>query len=113
VPAQSRGLAMGAYTAFLDLAQGLASPALGLVASAAGLGSVFLASTLVVFWAAAVAARLLSAPSPYDNVVSQPIGGCSETCYRNDCVTIPNGLVVGSSGGKSHDELQRFAHAGA
>lgn len=33
VPAQSRGLAMGAYTAFLDLAQGLASPALGLIAA--------------------------------------------------------------------------------
>ena len=32
VPAQSRGLAMGAYTAFLDLAQGIASPALGLIA---------------------------------------------------------------------------------
>ena len=36
VPAQSRGLAMGAYTAFLDLAQGLASPALGLIAAARG-----------------------------------------------------------------------------
>jgi hypothetical protein len=30
VPVQSRGMVMGAYTAFLDLAQGLASPALGL-----------------------------------------------------------------------------------
>src|SRR5215210_2780466 len=32
-PAESRGLAMGAYTAFLDLALGLANPALGLAAS--------------------------------------------------------------------------------
>ena len=32
-PPQSRGLAMGAYTAFLDPSLGLASPALGLVAS--------------------------------------------------------------------------------
>jgi MFS family permease len=31
-PPQSRGLAMGAYTAFLDLALGLANPMLGLVA---------------------------------------------------------------------------------
>jgi MFS family permease len=44
VPAQSRGLAMGAYTAFLDLAQGLASPALGLIATGASLNVVFLAS---------------------------------------------------------------------
>jgi hypothetical protein len=31
-PPESRGLATGAYTAFLDLAFGLANPALGLVA---------------------------------------------------------------------------------
>jgi MFS family permease len=57
-PPESRGLAMGAYTACLDLALGLASPALGLIASGAGLGAVFLASTLVVLCAAAVAMRL-------------------------------------------------------
>ena len=44
VPAQSRGLAMGAYTAFLDLAQGLASPALGLIATGARLNVLFLVS---------------------------------------------------------------------
>jgi len=62
-PPQSRGLAMGAYTAFLDLALGLANPALGLVASGAGLGAVFLVSTLVVLCAAVIAVRLLNAPS--------------------------------------------------
>jgi MFS family permease len=62
-PPQSRGLAMGAYTAFLDLALGLANPALGLVASRAGLGTVFLVSTLVVLCAAVIAVRLLNAPS--------------------------------------------------
>ena len=62
-PPQSRGLAMGAYTAFLDLALGLANPALGLVASGAGLGAVFLVSMLVVLCAAAIALPLLSAPS--------------------------------------------------
>lgn len=61
-PAESRGLAMGAYTAFLDLALGLANPALGLVAGAAGLGAVFLAGAVVVAGSAAVAARLLNAP---------------------------------------------------
>jgi MFS family permease len=42
-PPQSRGLAMGAYTAFLDVALGFGSPALGLIAGWAGLGSVFIA----------------------------------------------------------------------
>src|SRR5205085_6933871 len=55
VPAQSRGLAMGAYTAFLDLAQGLASPALGLIATGAGLNVVFLVSAATVICAALVA----------------------------------------------------------
>ena len=63
-PPQSRGLAMGAYTAFLDLALGVANPALGLVASGAGLAAVYLVSTLVVICAAALAVRLLNAPSP-------------------------------------------------
>jgi MFS family permease len=62
-PPQSRGLAMGAYTAFLDLALGVANPALGLVASGAGLGGVYLVSTLVVLCAAAIAVQLLKAPS--------------------------------------------------
>jgi hypothetical protein len=54
---------MGAYTACLDLALGVAGPALGLIAGAAGLGAVFLTSTLVVLCASAVAARLLNAPT--------------------------------------------------
>jgi MFS family permease len=61
-PAESRGLAMGAYTAFLDMALGLANPALGLVAGGFGLGAVFLASALVVTCSAVVAVRLLNAP---------------------------------------------------
>ena len=36
-PAQSRGLAMGAYTVFLDVALGFGSPVLGLIAGWAGL----------------------------------------------------------------------------
>ena len=63
VPAQSRGLAIGAYTAFLDLAQGLASPALGLVASGAQLNVVFLANAITVFCAALVASWLLVHPA--------------------------------------------------
>ena len=58
-PVQSRGLAMGAYTAFLDLTLALASPALGFIGGVAGIGAVFLASAIVVLCAAGVAMRLL------------------------------------------------------
>jgi MFS family permease len=62
-PPEAKGLAMGAFTAFLDLALGVTTPALGLVADHAGLASVFLVSTVVTLGAAVVAARLLRAPS--------------------------------------------------
>jgi len=61
-PPESRGLATGAYTAFLDVALGFANPALGWVADGAGVGAVFLVATLVVLCAAGIAARLLNAP---------------------------------------------------
>lgn len=56
-PPESRGLAMGASTACLDLALGVAGPAPGLVASWAGLSAAFLASAAVVLGAAGVALR--------------------------------------------------------
>jgi MFS family permease len=58
-PPQSRGLAMGAYTVFLDLALGFGSPALGLIAGWQGLGAVFLASAIFVLAGAVFAAILL------------------------------------------------------
>src|SRR5437667_9827991 len=61
-PADSRGLAMGAYTAFLDVALALASPALGLIAAMTDIGTVFLASALSVLGAAPIALRLRHAP---------------------------------------------------
>ncbi|HWP48746.1 MAG TPA: arabinose transporter [Candidatus Limnocylindrales bacterium] len=61
-PPENHGLATGAYTAFLDLALGLANPALGLVASGAGLRAVFLVSTLIVMCSAVIAVRLINAP---------------------------------------------------
>jgi MFS family permease len=60
-PTDSRGLAMGAYTAFLDLALGIANPALGLLAAWVGLASVFPVSALVVLCAAGIAVGLLHA----------------------------------------------------
>ena len=68
-PSSSRGLIMGAYTGFLDLTLGLASPALGLIAGVAGLGCVFLASALSVMCAAIVAVRLLGARPIFSSVV--------------------------------------------
>jgi MFS family permease len=56
VPPQDRGLAMGAYTAFLDVALGFGTPALGLLASFAGLGNVFLVSAVAALCAAPIAA---------------------------------------------------------
>src|SRR5207302_6732854 len=63
-PPQSRGLAMGAYTVFLDVALGFGGPALGLIAGWTGLGSVFLASAMLVLCAAVIAARLRRSLSP-------------------------------------------------
>jgi MFS family permease len=62
-PPESRGLAMGAYTVFLDVALGFGSPALGLIAGMAGLGSVFFASALIVLGGAGIALRLLHTSS--------------------------------------------------
>jgi MFS family permease len=59
MPAQSRGLAMGAYTAFLDVALGFGTPALGLLGDHAGLGAVFGASMVAALGAAAIAAALM------------------------------------------------------
>lgn len=61
-PEGNRGLAMGAYTAFLDLSLGGSGPALGLVAQQFGLSAVFLVSTFVVLSALGVAIGLLASP---------------------------------------------------
>jgi MFS family permease len=60
VPPQNRGLAMGAYTAFLDVALGFGTPALGFLAERAGLGSIFVASTVCSLGAAGIAGFLLN-----------------------------------------------------
>jgi MFS family permease len=58
-PPANQGLAMGAYTACLDIALGIAGPLLGVVASGAGLEAVFEVSALVVFASAPIALLLL------------------------------------------------------
>jgi MFS family permease len=57
-PSERRGLAMGAYTACLDLSLGISAPMLGLVARGAGLSAVFLVSALLVLCATPIALQL-------------------------------------------------------
>ncbi|WP_049620637.1 arabinose transporter [Frateuria defendens] len=62
-PANARGLAMGVYTAFIDLALGILAPLLGLVANAVGLGPVFLIAALLALCAVPIAMWLHRHPS--------------------------------------------------
>jgi hypothetical protein len=55
---------MGMYTAFLDVALGFGTPTLGVIASSAGLGSVFLAATAVVLATTIVALWLRFTETP-------------------------------------------------
>lgn len=59
-PPEARGVAMGAYTACLDLALGVSGPLLGLVASGMGIGAVFMVSAVAVLAALLVALSLLN-----------------------------------------------------
>jgi MFS family permease len=58
-PPQSRALALGAYTAFLDVSLGFSGPLLGLVATGRDLVSVYAVSTFVVLASAALALWLV------------------------------------------------------
>jgi MFS family permease len=58
-PPESRGLAMGAYTAFLDVALGFGSPALGLMADWRGLSAVFMVGATLVLGTALIVGWLL------------------------------------------------------
>ncbi|BEV71360.1 MFS transporter [Paludibacterium sp. THUN1379] len=58
VPAENHGMAMGGFTAFLDVALGVSSPLLGLVGGWAGVPSIFLVSALLVVCGAPIAYHL-------------------------------------------------------
>lgn len=68
-PADVRGLAMGIYTAFIDLALGLLAPLLGLIANVIGLGRIFLITALLALCAVPIAMWLRSQPSRAPAVV--------------------------------------------
>ncbi|WP_156407011.1 hypothetical protein [Bosea sp. Root670] len=61
--AESRGLTMGIYTVFLDIAMAAGSPALGWIAGKAGIQAAFLVSAIVTFSAAGIALRLNRLPA--------------------------------------------------
>lgn len=70
-PSESRGLAMGVYSAFIDLSLGILAPLLGLVGNVAGLGSIFLINALLALCAVPIALRLRSYIKPEQNRVSE------------------------------------------
>ena len=63
-PPEQQGLAVGVYTAFLDLALGFLVPVLGLVASYRGLDSVFVIGAGLTACAIPIAARLAVRANP-------------------------------------------------
>lgn len=112
VPPESRGLAMAAYTACLDIALGFGTPALGLIASRADLGVVFLASAVAALCAAAVAIRLLHGQSLTQNDVGRRTGGRNETPCRTRRVVRSVCLFI-SSGGPDEHSRRSEANANA
>jgi len=66
---------MGAYTAFLDVALGFGTPALGLLANIAGLSAVFLASAVAALCAVPIAASFLRSSTSPATPASHPASG--------------------------------------
>jgi MFS family permease len=62
-PPQSRGVAMGAFIAFLDISLGITAPAAGALASATSVSTVYLAGAVAVALSAIIAAYLVINPS--------------------------------------------------
>jgi MFS family permease len=58
-PPQSRGMAMGAYVAFLDISLGVMGPVLGAIGSRFGISAVYLAATGLIFAAFPITVVLL------------------------------------------------------
>jgi MFS family permease len=61
-PVEARGLAMGVYTAFIDLALGIFAPLLGLVANVIGLGPIFLIAAILALCSVPIALWLRRSP---------------------------------------------------
>ncbi len=79
-PAESRGLAMGTYNAFLDLTLGFGSPALGWLGGSAGLGSIFIGSAVAALLAGPIALRLLAGSATGGKVTCDSAFPDAEIC---------------------------------
>ena len=120
-PPGQKGMAMGAFTAFLDLALGLATPALGFIAHA-GLDAVFLASAIAVLFSAVIALRLLAAPAgsaPINhNADAPPRSHADETLKEiahaavadNRFARTARGSIDSRSGEQDHEPHKATAH---
>ncbi len=62
-PPQSRGVAMGAFIAFLDISLGITAPAAGALASATSVSTVYLAGGITVALSAIIAVYLVIKPA--------------------------------------------------
>jgi predicted MFS family arabinose efflux permease len=62
-PPQSRGVAMGAFIAFLDISLGITGPAAGAIASATSVSTVYLAGGITVALSSIIAVYLIIKPS--------------------------------------------------
>ena len=102
-PPQSRGLAMGAYTVFLDLALGFGSPVLGLLAGWSGVGSVFLASAILALGGAVVAGWLLHTGPKSKNKI-----GDHHEAHRHDTRIFVSARVINGAS----DEIARRCACG-
>ena len=63
-PPQSRGVAMGAFVAFLDMSLGVTGPAAGAIASVAGVSTVYLVGAVAVTLSSVIALYLMLNPPP-------------------------------------------------
>ncbi len=121
-PPGQKGMAMGAFTAFLDLALGLATPALGVIAAYAGLNAVFLASAIAVLFSAVIAVRLLAAPVgrapishnadvPPPSHADQILKEIAHAAIADNRLSHADGRSIGSrSGEQDHEPRKATAH---
>jgi MFS family permease len=68
VPSESKGLATGIYTAFLDLALGIANPLLGILADTKNINLVFTVSGFIVLGTIGITLKLLNNTKSLENL---------------------------------------------
>jgi MFS family permease len=74
-PPDAQGLAIGVFTAFLDVALGFLIPALGLIANVVGLSPVFLIAAVLALGATPIAASLMRRAEPRRYGTKRPHSG--------------------------------------